>query len=275
LLIQFPDVLGTIAQQDVDNFCNQQGYIGFLNNGSVFDYFQDVSGGKLQYTNLVTAYYTAAHNRSYYTDPSIAHRSRAKELIVEALKSLVNSGFGFDSLTADNDEYVYACNAFYAGPCVNNWAEGLWPHSGSLNSPYQVSTGKRVFDYQITNMGSRLTLRAFRHENGHMLCDFPDLYDYGYESFGVGDYCLMGYGGTDDKNPVQVCAYLKNEAGWTTSLTSITSDMTATIAAGQNDFYTYAKNESEYCIIENRQRQGRDAWRSGTSMSMAATITSR
>lgn len=35
--------------------------------------------------------------------------------------------------------------------------------------------------------------------------------------------------------------------------------MTAAIAAGQNDFYLYAKNNTEYFIIENRQQQSRDA----------------
>ena len=37
---------------------------GFGNNGSVRDYFYDNSRGKLTYTNAVTQYYTAAHNRS-------------------------------------------------------------------------------------------------------------------------------------------------------------------------------------------------------------------
>ena len=63
LLIQFPDVPGTITQQEVDHFCNQAGYTGFGNNGSVHDYFLEVSDGKLRYRNVVTAYYTASqHN---------------------------------------------------------------------------------------------------------------------------------------------------------------------------------------------------------------------
>ena len=48
LLVQFPDVPGTIARQEVDDFCNQVGYTGFGNNGSVRDYFLDVSDGKLR-----------------------------------------------------------------------------------------------------------------------------------------------------------------------------------------------------------------------------------
>jgi hypothetical protein len=45
-----------------------------------------------------------------------------------------------------------------------------------------------------------------------MICDFPDLYDYGSESRGVGHFCLMCYGGSN-VNPVQVCADLRAQAG--------------------------------------------------------------
>jgi hypothetical protein len=102
-----------------------------------------------------------------------------------------------------------------------------------------------------------LALRTFCHENGHMICNYPDLYDYGYESYGAGNYCLMSYG-ANDLNPCQVCAYLKNEAGWSTSVTEITSGITASLTASDNDFYTFTKNNDEYFIIENRQRSGRD-----------------
>lgn len=262
ILIQFPDVLGTISQQEVSSFCNQSGYTGFGNNGSVRDYFYDNSHGKLTYTNVVTQYYTATHDRSYYTDETVPYGTRARELILEALNFLKSKGFDFSQLSSDSDGYIYALNAFYAGPRVNAWRKGLWPHQWYLGTPFDVGGGKKFSDYQITNMGSELTLRTFCHENGHMICDFPDLYDYandGFESAGVGHFCLMGYGG-NDKNPVQVGAYLKNEAGWATKVTSITPGITASLAAANNEFYVHAKNATEYFIIENRQKTGRDTF---------------
>jgi M6 family metalloprotease-like protein len=66
-------VSGTITQQEVENYCNQPGYTGFGNNGSVRDYFFETSDGKLTYTNVVTSYYTAQNNRSYYTDPAVTY----------------------------------------------------------------------------------------------------------------------------------------------------------------------------------------------------------
>jgi len=262
ILVQFPDVPGTIPQSEVEKFCNMQGYTGFGNAGSVHDYFSDISGGKLNYTNIVTEYYTAKNPRDYYTNESIRQGIRARELILEALKDLKAKGFDFSSLSADNKGFIRSLNIFYAGPIVNNWAQGLWPHSWHLATPFDVENGKKFYDYQITNMGEELTLATFCHENGHMVCDFPDLYDYaldGYRSCGVGNYCLMGFGGPDDKNPVHVCAYLKKEAGWANQVTPLTAG-TYTARADTNEFFIFVKKayEEEYFIIENRNRENRD-----------------
>ena len=257
LLVQFPDVPGTITRAQVDNFCNQVGYSEFGNNGSAYDYFLAVSDGKLRYTNQVTAYYTTQHPRDYYTDPNIAFGTRARELITEALNDLKAGGFDFSGLSSDAGGFIYALSVFYAGSRVNNWSEGLWPHAWALASPFVASATKKFSDYQITDMGNQLTLRTFCHENGHMVCDFPDLYDYGGEGAGVGNYCLMCYGGSNT-NPVQVDAYLKRYAGWTSKLTTLAPAMTATVAAGTNDFLIHAKSPTEYFIIENRQQSSRD-----------------
>ncbi len=259
LLIQFPDVPGTISREEVEAFCNQPGYSGFGNNGSVFDYFVDNSGGKLQYTNIVAPYYTARQPRAYYTNPNITYGSRAQALVKEALAHHKAQGFNFAPLTSDNEDYVYALNIFYAGNVVNNWGEGLWPHAHHLLLPTTVAPGKRIYDYQITAIGNELTLGTYCHENGHMVCDFPDLYDYGRESRGIGVYCLMCAGSNvNPKNPTQISGYLKYKAGWASQITPITTNMNATIQAGENDFFLLRKNMAEYFLIENRQKSGRD-----------------
>lgn len=260
LLVEFPDVPATIPREEVEAFCNKQGYNGSGNNGSVYDYFNEVSAGKLRYKNIVAPYYRAKHPRSYYTNPHIKQPKRALELIKEALDFHKAQGFDFSGLTADNQSYVYAVNVFYAGPVVNNWAEGLWPHSHHLLTPYALAPGKNAYDYQITNMDAELTLGTFCHENGHMICDFPDLYDYGYESRGVGVYCLMCAGGNaNEKNPGQIGAYLKYKAGWATIVTPLTNGLNATARAGKNEFFKLSNSVSEYYLIENRQRSGRDS----------------
>lgn len=259
LLIQFPDVPGSIKQSEVTNFCNKKGYSGFGNKGSVRDYFFDVSDGKLTYTNTVAPWYTAKHPRTYYTDEAIEQPIRARELILEALAYHKSKGFKFTGLTADEQNFIYAINVFYAGERINNWAKGLWPHAYHLQAPIELAPGKLANDYQITDMPAEISLDTFCHENGHMICDFPDLYDYGYESNGVGAYCLMCAGGdADPKNPARIGAYLRHAAGWTTKLTNITSGAKVTLAAAKNEFAIFRKNKTQYFIIENRQQTGRD-----------------
>lgn len=260
LLVEFPDVPAQIGQGEVERFCNEEGYNGFGNNGSVYDYFYDNSREKLEYKNIVAAYYTAKHKLSYYTDERIPQPFRTYELIKEALAHLTAQGFDPAELSADDEGFVYALNVYYAGTRTNNWAKGLWPHSYRLDVPYQLGPNRRLLDYQITDMGEELTLGTFCHENGHMVCDFPDLYDYGYQSFGVGVYCLMsGGGGNSPKNPSEICAYLKYKAGWAGNVTTLHSGMNVTFARDKNDFCLYQKNDAEYFILEVRDKADRDA----------------
>ena len=260
LLIQFPDMKGSVKQAEVTDFCNKQGYTGFNNKGSVRDYFFDVSDGKLTYTNIVAPWYTAKKPRKYYTDETVEQPIRARQLILEALAYHKSKGFSFTGLTSDDQSYIYAINVFYAGKRVNNWAKGLWPHAFHLQAPVQLAPGKLAHDYQITDLPAELSLGTFCHENGHMICDFPDLYDYGYESNGIGGYCLMcGGGNADPKNPTHIGAYLKHAAGWSSQVTNLLPGANVTLAAAKNQFGLLRRDKTQYFIVENRAKSGRDA----------------
>lgn len=260
LLIEFSDAPATISRDEVERFCNQVGYNGFGNNGSVRDYFFDNSMGLLRYTNIVTPYYKARRPKSYYTDPNIEQGVRARELIREALTHWQANGFDFSNLTTDGRGLVYAMNVFYTGPVTNNWSEGLWPHAWMMGTPVQLTAGVSAFDYQVTAMGSELLLGTFCHENGHMLCDYPDLYDYGDQSAGVGMYCLMCAGNhANQRNPVQISAYLKRLSGWASQVINLQHGANVTLHAGKNEMAMFAKNNSEYFLLENRTKTSRDA----------------
>ncbi len=256
LLIEFSDDPATISQEDVEAFCNEQGYSGYGNNGSVYDYFFDNSDGLLRYKNIVVSYYRAEHPKTYYCDESVSYGSRARQLIKEAVDNLRTKGFDFSQITADDRGYIYGTNVFYTGNRQNNWSKGLWPHKSQLYYPHEAGPGRSVLTYQITNMGQSLTLGTFCHENGHSICGLPDLYDYGYESRGIGVYCLM-CGGGHGKNPVQLCGYLKHCCGWG-EITTIEHGQEVTLSSNRNEFAIFHKNEKEYFLIENRKNQGRD-----------------
>jgi M6 family metalloprotease-like protein len=261
LLIDFPDRPADVPATEIANYLNQAGYTGGGNNGSVRDYFRDVSGGLLTYTNSVAAYYTAAHNVDYYADPSIAYGFRARELIVEALNHLEATGFDFSTLSVEEDGYIRAINAFYAGGVPNAWAEGIWPHQSSMYGSFSAD-GVQSGRYQITNIGIQPTLGTFCHENGHMLFGWPDLYDTDFSSSGTGNFDLMAYQGPD-RNPVPPNPYLRSLVGWET-VTEIPrggAPVRYSHTANTNASYRFShpSRTNEFFLIESRQQVGRNA----------------
>jgi M6 family metalloprotease-like protein len=277
LLIDFDDDPATIPQASIVDYCNGDSYTGYGNNGSIKKYFLDNSNNLLTYTNVVTVYIripNSLHPKSWYNDTTKDCGDQGNLLIEDAItimKALPNYNTEilpmFSDLTVDGSNRVIAFNVFYAGGNGDVWSMGLWPHSWSLYNvgAQALGNGKSVFKYQITNIGSSLQIRTFCHENGHMLCGYPDLYDYGSDSTGgAGNFCLMGYG-ANNNNPAQVCAYLKRAAGWATTieLTSASNFVASVSAAGPdfNRFFRYKKPSvnTEYYLVENRQKFGRDA----------------
>jgi M6 family metalloprotease-like protein len=278
LLIDFPDDPATIAKTEIESFLNSDSYSGFGNNGSVSRYFKDVSNSRLNYTNVVTAYVRMSNPKSYYNDTGADDGAEGRLLINDALAILKSrSDYSstilptFSTLSTDASGRVTAFNVFFAGESSNVWARGLWPHSWILSAPVPLGNGKSVYAYQVTNVGSNLEIGTFCHESGHMVCGFPDLYDYDSQESGkasiggAGAFSLMGYGG-DGGNPAQVDAYLKTVAGWASVIdvgasTVLKGTLAAAPAAGYNTFYRYPRPgvPTEYFLFENRQQTGRDA----------------
>ncbi len=257
ILIDFSDKTGTMPVDSVKDFVNKRNYTGYGNNGSVRDYFYDVSGGKVDYQNIVVGYYRAKNPKTYYDNSASSFGLKAQELLKEAITDLKSKNFDFAQLSSDSRKQVYAVNVMYAGTPSMGWSKGLWPHQGSVSS-ISVS-GLTIRKYQMSNIGTALNIGTFCHENGHLLMRWPDLYDYGSESNGVGNYCIMC--GTNSKNPTIPCAYLRDYAGWDL-VTDITDMVTGTIfkvVPNSNTSFMYRNksNSSEMFYIEGALRSGR------------------
>jgi len=261
ILVDFSDDEATITQSQINDFLNLEGYTGYGNNGSVRDYYYDVSSDKLIYTNGVTAYYRASQPKSYYNDANIAQGIRVKELINEALNHFDDQGLDFSQFSVDSSDNLLALNVYYAGARPSVWATGLWPHQSAFIGDGFSADGVTVRNYQITDISASLSLRTFCHENGHMICGWPDLYDYDYDSEGVGNFCIMS-GGGDSKNPVPPCSYLRVLKEW-----DVVVDVTVnggSFVDSSNSYKTYLfrneDNSSEYFLVESRLQTGRNIY---------------
>ena len=259
ILVEFQDVQTTVTRADLDDLLNGQNYTRNGNFCSAREYFRLVSSGKLDYTNDVVGPFRLSQNRSYY----ITHL-----LVKEALDLAVAAGTDLNRYDSRGEGVLDALNILYAGQ--TQYDGELWPHNFNIDLHYgNISTNL----YLLTSAGrnaSDLSIGTFCHENGHLLCRFPDMYDYGavnregdgVKSAGIGSYCLMGSGNhlNFGLTPSPVCAYLRDLAGWCD--VEVELNTTAEAEAIHGDYKSVLKFKTsapnEYFLVENRSKLGLD-----------------
>lgn len=266
ILVDFQDVTSTVTSTDVSEMLNGANYTRNGNLCSVREYFQTVSTNKLDYTNVVVGPYKLSRNRQFYVNTL---------LVEEALNLAVADGLDLTQFDSRHEGIIDAINVLYAGQ--TQYLGELWPHNYSINLQFGTV---RTDLYLLTSLGrtpADLSIGTFCHENGHLLCRFPDMYDYGerdgdqVQSAGIGDYCLMGSGNHLDfgRSPSPVCAYLRDLAGWCDNVTDL--NVPGTYEAVHGDYNRLLKfrtsKPNEYFLVENRSKMGLD--RGGNSSGLA------
>lgn len=270
ILVEFADLTTDIQAGEVDAMLNSANYSANNNICSVRDYFLQMSSGKLDYTNRVVGPIRLSKNLSYY---------RQHLLVAEVMNSVVNEhGINLEEFDSREEGIVDAINIMYAGRSQTDADNMLWPHNSSITLRYG---SMRTHYYMLTSLGrSRvdLSIGTFCHENGHQLCRFPDLYDYGSrdddskDSYGIGVFCLMGNGNhlNNGRAPSPICAYLRDLAGWCDN--TVTINGPGIYQARQGDYATLLKYETgrmnEYFLVENRSRMGLDAYQMSSGLAV-------
>ncbi|MCP4253108.1 MAG: M6 family metalloprotease domain-containing protein [Candidatus Scalindua sp.] len=258
IIINFKDVKSEVTAAQVESLMNDDNYNINGNYCSVKEYYQLMSNGKLEYTNKVVGPITLRKNRNHYI---------SNKLMGEALSAAIDE-FGIDLSEFDSKGHgvVDAINFLYAGSTV--YEDWLWPHNHTIDLTYD---GINTDLYTIQSLGRRLVdlkIGTICHETGHLLCRFPDLYDYGRRdgdsdpSEGMGKYCLMSSGNqlNRGRTPAPLCAYLRDLANWHDNQVVLNSS--GEYEAKHGDYSTILRYETddsnEYFLIENRSKTGLD-----------------
>ena len=259
ILVDFADERSAVPVADVDDMLNGTCYMRNGNFCSVREYFARMSSGKLDFSNRVVGPIRLGQKRDYY---------KTTLLVSEALQLAV-SQFGVDlgEFDSRHEGIVDAINFLYAGRTL--YEGELWPHNSYIDLSFG---GIRTNFYMLTSLGRQsidLSIGTFCHENGHQLCRFPDLYDYGTrdgdfeKSQGIGRYCLMSSGNhlNSGRTPAPVTAYYRYLVGWHDQVVNLNG--TGIFEARHGDYGTILKYETdkpnEYFLLENRSRLGLDA----------------
>lgn len=209
VLVDFPDTKSQITRQQVEEFCNGDNYKEFGNFQSIKEYFQWISNGKLTYLNYVTDFYTAPNNKSYYDSGDDYKDDLFMPIIEEAINK--EEYVKISDLTSIEGRLL-AINIFYAGTADAGWAHGLWPHMGWFQFKIKGYQWNIWHTFQMSDLGSKLTIGTFIHENGHLVCDWPDFYSYDEHEdnnniYGIGE-------GDGNYNPGVPSPWCLDQLGW-------------------------------------------------------------
>jgi M6 family metalloprotease-like protein len=257
ILVEFSDVKCAVKKKDVESLLNDEGYSGKGNYCSVRDYYLRMSGGALDYSNEVVGPITLPKHRQYYVE---------RPFFTAVLDEIVARGVELSRYDSRREGILDAISFMYAGKTLyQGW---LWPHNHVLD---WESNGFKSNFYQITSLGldaEWLSIGTFCHESGHMLCRFPDLYDYGKRdgdferSAGLGRYCLMSSGNHLDggKTPSPVSGYLRDLAGWCKRIRVNSPKQYKAEHDNYSTVHVYETDSlNEYFLLENRSNLNLDA----------------
>ena len=283
VLVNYTDLTVTSTTQEFDDLFNQIGYTADGAAGSVKDYYNETSYNTLDLQSIVVEPVTISQGYAYYgANDHWGYDVKPREMVTEALAALEARGFDFSTVDGDSDGWIDGLTIIHAGggeEWGGNDPDYIWSHQWVLSSVvnydgvnmyyYHTEPSRRGWDSSPSTWGIT-RIGVICHETGHFL-GLPDLYDYGYDSQGAGDFCLMAGGswnGNYGSTPAHMSAWCKVDLGWVVP-TLITGGGYYPLAQVETNTEIYKLQgifpSNEYFLVENRQGVGFDAALPGTS----------
>ncbi|WP_308368739.1 M6 family metalloprotease domain-containing protein [Streptomyces sp. ISL-36] len=267
IMVDFSDrAMGVGVEHVRDLFFSE----GKLPNGSVREYFREVSGGKVELEGTVVPTVRLPKELTWYAHHNFGvgrggqGPARAPQMADDAVVK-ANPVLDFKPFDNDGNGYIEAIVVVHAGPGAESTGnpQDIWSHKGVLPAARPVD---RVKAYGYMAVGEDATIGVCAHELGHLLFGLPDLYDPDDSSMGIGNWCLMGTGswtGDGGEVPVHPSAWCKLNQGWVTpSVVSSSGEVSFTDVKTSrvvHRLWTNGASGQEYFLIENRQRVAYDA----------------
>ena len=276
VLVEFSDKSFSVSspKQAFTDLLNQRGYSGNGGTGSVWDFYNDNSGGQFDPIFDVYGPVKLDNNMAYYGGNDSNGNDQRPEVALYHACLKLDSQVDFSVYDSDGDGYVDMTLFYYAG---YNEAEGgpknsIWPHQWNLqysgNSAARNATfdGKKLDAYFCTselkgasgtNMcGVGTTCHEFAHSLG-----LPDFYDTDYEDNGsagglyyFSTMCSGSYN-NDGRTPPFFNAEERIMLGWMeeSAMRELTPGLVTIQSVDKNVAYkSYTATEGEYFVYECR-----------------------
>jgi immune inhibitor A len=259
VLVQFSDMALTHSQAQFEELFFST---GVLPNGSVREYYQEVTHNLVDITGEVVGPFTLprtlmeyAHGASGTGAIEPNARTMAKDAALAA-----DASVNFSHYDNDGDGFVDAFIVVHAGAGAESTGNvnDIWSHKWVFPASPYLTDGTKVYAYLTVPEDSKIGVCC--HELGHLLFGFPDLYDIDYSSEGVGNWCLMSGGSWNGAGeiPAHPSAWCKKNQEWV-SVTNIMENATMPIQDVKTSQMVYrlwreGSESGEYFLIENRQK---------------------
>ena len=270
LLVDFSDQAATQTQA---HYAEMLFSAGSYATGSMRDYYREASYGQLDVIGEVSGaggptngWYRAPQPKSYYTndDHGFGAYPRNAQKLVEDVVDLASPHVNFAQYDNDGDGIVDALIIIAAGAGgeVTGNKDDIWSHKWGI-TPKTVD-GVKVQTYFMAPEDGRVGVMS--HELGHLLMQWPDLYDTDYSSRGTGRWDLMAGGSWNNggDTPAHPTAWCKLKAGWInpTTIFNAAQDVSIQPYATNSQVYKLpigSATSKEYFLVTNRQKTGFDS----------------
>lgn len=270
ILMQYSDLPMIKSKNDFNDLFNGIGYSHDGAQGSVCDFYTDVSYGQLQLVCDVVGPFTSKHDWKYYGENDRnGYDSHPEELFEEAIIQATEH-VSLKDYDADGDGYVDNVHIIFAGHGEEAGAsdDAIWSHEATFYQSYEIQ-GMKIDRYSCApelrgNSGSGISrIGPHCHEIGHAL-GAMDYYDTDYEAngeyIGTGDWDVMASGSWNNEGitPADFNPYVKaHDFGWITPKDLPSGNVTIHPSYIDSDNYYILKSSysADYYLIENRSRE--------------------
>lgn len=281
ILVQFTNKSFTIDNPH-DYFyrmLNEENFSDYGATGSAKDYFVSNSAGQFVPDFDVYGPVTLPNTYAYYgANDWWGNDQHPEEMAIHACQ-ILDDEVDFSQYDRDGDGMVDNIYIFYAGygEADGGASNTVWPHSWDITSatsvPY-IFDGVRINHYACSNEMQYYGnvpdgIGTFVHEFCHVL-GLPDLYATSYTSaFTPGSYEVLDSGSynNNSRTPPNLSAFSRYALDWMipTPLTEKNVELEP-ISESNKAYIVKTEKENEYFLIENRQKQGSDAYIPGHGM---------
>ncbi len=251
-----------------------------LATGSFRDYYIENSYGTLDPNGAVFGWVRVPQTYAYYVDGDYGtgpYPTNCQRMVQDAL-NIADPYVNFQQFDHDGDGWIDGLIVVHAGPGAEESGDtaDVWSHEWSMASN-QVHDGIYMRQYTMNPErhpgGGLIEIGVFCHEFGHFM-GAVDLYDYGYDSEGVGKFSVMAAGSwlNGSKTPCHFDAYHKCKILNFVSATWVQSNQTdVEILQAETSPVVYRLAEAgylgtEYFLVENRQKTGFDSYLPGEGL---------